>query len=353
MHKEHFAPSFDLAELGILEKLSTLMSPATSASSSAATIRAVRYRLNVYSKGGHFKTHVDTPKSPDLVGSLVVCLPSKFTGGQLKVRCKRNETVLDWGNALSENDDGVCRIYWCAFFSDCEHEILPVQTGTRVTITYDLFKVAPVSQENVVGVQELKISALPFYRAMKAALDDPNFAPEGTTLGFFADHLYPVENFGKTPPHLKGNDLQRYAVLEALGLEIQLSCVIDLKHNVDRYVRLYKKSRGELSRPAPRDFSEVEDLWQGSSDTDIFFPEDGLSFAPDFSEFECMESSEADYLLSCRMEMRPEILWVNTNEHEYLGSAGAKYGNEPTARVWYYSIAMIVEIPSANERLSG
>ena len=31
--------------------------------------------------GGHFKAAVDTPRSGDMFGSLVVCLPTQFTGG--------------------------------------------------------------------------------------------------------------------------------------------------------------------------------------------------------------------------------------------------------------------------------
>ena len=48
--------------------------------------RAELYILNVYSTGGHFKAHVDTPRSKEMFGSLVVCLPSQFTGGELVTR---------------------------------------------------------------------------------------------------------------------------------------------------------------------------------------------------------------------------------------------------------------------------
>ena len=43
------------------------------------SIRAELYKLNVYSTGGHFKAHVDTPRSKEMFGSLVVFLPSVFT----------------------------------------------------------------------------------------------------------------------------------------------------------------------------------------------------------------------------------------------------------------------------------
>jgi hypothetical protein len=42
-------------------------------------IRAELYKLNAYSApSGHFKPHVDTPRSDTQIGSLVVCLPTAF-----------------------------------------------------------------------------------------------------------------------------------------------------------------------------------------------------------------------------------------------------------------------------------
>ena len=34
----------------------------------------------MYGPGGHFKSHVDTPRGADMIGSLVVCLPSAHEG---------------------------------------------------------------------------------------------------------------------------------------------------------------------------------------------------------------------------------------------------------------------------------
>ena len=44
-----------------------------------------RYKLNVYSKGGFFKPHVDTPSGNEMIGTLVLCLPSPHRGGELCV----------------------------------------------------------------------------------------------------------------------------------------------------------------------------------------------------------------------------------------------------------------------------
>ena len=60
-------------------------------------VRAELYKLNIYSgPGGHFKSHVDTPRSSEMFGSLVVCLPTQFTGGELVTRHKGKEIRFDW-----------------------------------------------------------------------------------------------------------------------------------------------------------------------------------------------------------------------------------------------------------------
>lgn len=86
---------------------------------------------------GRFRPHVDTPRSVSQFGSLVVCLPLPHQGGQLAVRHHGQQVVSDW------SWDGLARpsIKWAAFYSDCEHEVLEVTSGHRVTLTYNLYVV--------------------------------------------------------------------------------------------------------------------------------------------------------------------------------------------------------------------
>jgi hypothetical protein len=49
-------------------------------------IVAELYKLLLYVPGDHFVSHVDTSKSDGMFGTLVVQLPSQFTGGELVVR---------------------------------------------------------------------------------------------------------------------------------------------------------------------------------------------------------------------------------------------------------------------------
>jgi hypothetical protein len=85
-------------------------------------------KLNIYREGGHFKPHLDTP-SPGVLGSLVIILPNKFTGGELVIRHGGEEVVT-----------GESKEWWrfVAFFASCEHEVRPVTSGTRVSLAFKI-----------------------------------------------------------------------------------------------------------------------------------------------------------------------------------------------------------------------
>ena len=129
LEPEKFFTSFHLSDCGIIGEVRVSLVP------DVLNIRAELYKMNVYSgPTGCFKAHVDTPRGGDMFGSLVVCLSSQFTGGSLVTRHQGQEVTYDWSSPAS---DPV--IQWAAFFSDVEHEILPVTNGYRVTLTYNLY----------------------------------------------------------------------------------------------------------------------------------------------------------------------------------------------------------------------
>jgi hypothetical protein len=47
---------------------------------------------------GQFRAHVDTPRSGQQFGSLVVCLPSTHQGGALVVRHADRSVTYDWSS---------------------------------------------------------------------------------------------------------------------------------------------------------------------------------------------------------------------------------------------------------------
>lgn len=66
------------------------------------------------------------------VATLVIVLPSAFTGGELVVRHDGQERVVDF------SQDSAFQTQFAAFYADCEHEIRPLRTGHRVCLVYNL-----------------------------------------------------------------------------------------------------------------------------------------------------------------------------------------------------------------------
>ena len=90
------------------------------------------YKLLIYEQGGFFLPHRDTEKTEGMVATLVVALPVVGSGGEIVVRHKGHETVIETqGGEPSE-------ISWAAFYSDCEHEVRPVLDGNRIVLVYSL-----------------------------------------------------------------------------------------------------------------------------------------------------------------------------------------------------------------------
>ena len=90
------------------------------------------YKLFIYEQGGFFLPHRDTEKTDGMVATLVVALPVRGSGGEIVVRHKGHETVIDMrGGEPSE-------VAWAAFYADCEHEIRPVLDGHRIVLVYSL-----------------------------------------------------------------------------------------------------------------------------------------------------------------------------------------------------------------------
>jgi hypothetical protein len=144
--------------------------------------RPLLTKWQVYSgPSGRFRPHVDTPRSATHFGSLVVCLPHPHQGGQLRISHKGVEKVWDWSSQKAES------ISWAAFYSDCEHEVHEVQSGHRVTLTYNLYvreRLGAVLRPHPTAHAE----SYPLFIKVKELLANPRFLKEGkfnTVMTFF------------------------------------------------------------------------------------------------------------------------------------------------------------------------
>lgn len=224
---DRFLTSFHLSEYTIISEIHAQLVPA------AASVRAKLYKLNIYKQGGFFKSHVDTPRGGSMFGSLVVCLPSEFTGGDFEVEHDGQKHVFAWGNSGGQGGSGSeteskaaagtssqpPTVRWCAFYSDCRHEVLEVTSGHRVTLTYLL-----ENDEQVPRQVTSAIESNPFVVKLAKLLKTKEFGVKGQQLGFALEHKYAVDAAG-TVPMLKGFDRFVKAALDTLGLQYKFAPV--------------------------------------------------------------------------------------------------------------------------------
>lgn len=90
------------------------------------------HSLLLYEPQQFFAPHQDSEKNDEMIGTLVVLLPSRSNGGELVVE-HRGESVRHRGSASSPT--------FVAFYADTRHEVVPVENGYRVVLTYNLLLV--------------------------------------------------------------------------------------------------------------------------------------------------------------------------------------------------------------------
>lgn len=77
--------------------------------------------------------HRDTEKSEGMFGTLIIQLPSNYSGGQLAVYHQSKSMEFDFGGPAGYNN-----FHYAAFYADCQHEIKPVTEGHRLCLIYNL-----------------------------------------------------------------------------------------------------------------------------------------------------------------------------------------------------------------------
>ena len=173
--------NFDPVSAGILKKVQRELVP-----HDPNPISAELYTVNVYTNGGHFAPHKDTPRGSDMFGTLVVCLPSQFGNGKLVLHHRGVVQKFDWGHAIQAQKKPT-QLHWVAFFGDVDHQIERIWGGVRVTLTYLLQRgMGGAPSRHAAG----EAPAPRAQEAWRALLADQSFLPKGGTLAYPCCHLY-------------------------------------------------------------------------------------------------------------------------------------------------------------------
>ncbi|KAK4187865.1 hypothetical protein QBC35DRAFT_463480 [Podospora australis] len=165
-------------------------------------IRAEIYKMLIYEKGAMFKAHQDTEKIPGMFGTLVISLPSAHEGGDVIVQHGgKTKTFKISGTSLSS-------ICW---YSDVSHEVLPVTSGYRWVLTYNLTLDPDEERAPAVDMQDPDIEQL------DSALDRLLTSQHFDCFYHMLDHDYTEANLSLQS--LKTADYARVQALTLLSKE--------------------------------------------------------------------------------------------------------------------------------------
>lgn len=162
-----------------------------------------------------------------MFATVIIILPSAYTGGQVVVSHAATSKILDF------SEKSLLSTVALAWYTDVKHEVKPIESGYRFALSYNLIHVAPpnVSRPHLPDTsssEALLAQVLKKWRAKKYEKGS-----ECDIIAYLLDHEYSAVNLKEGLDCLKGVDAHRVTLLgpiaEQLGLVVGLA---SLSHKV-------------------------------------------------------------------------------------------------------------------------
>lgn len=218
--------------------LARIVASASAGLGVADPVSAQLYKLLIYDAGSFFVEHRDTEKTPGMFATLVIVLPSVYRGGELRIRHGEREVRLDL--CCADPSDAA----FVAFYADCVHEVLPITSGTRLTLVYNLIrsgKAEPASPPQYLPEQAQLVTLLKRWMADQ----DGQAGDAPVKLVYPLEHAYSAAELGFDT--LKNADAALAKVLVAAaaqaGCEIHLGQVSIEESGAAEYSGDYRRGR--------------------------------------------------------------------------------------------------------------
>jgi hypothetical protein len=306
-------------------------------------LKAELHNLLVYAPGQFFAPHQDSEKADDMIGTLAVSLPSRFTGGIMSI--EHHDGKLRVGGSES-------RLTFAAFYADCHHEVLPIKEGYRVVLTYNL-----TTEGNTTVGAAGSANIKPLFQSIREFFTKP-VKPrwKGDSRGeqppdrlvYLLDHEYTQR--GLDWNRLKSVDAQRAVALRAVAAELDCEIFLALA-DVHETWACEEEDSGYSHYGAKR-FGDYDD---DDEDEDEEEGDDGaLGQSPDFNLTEFIErdvelrhwvgltgrgeavTARVDASELCFTKPSAELEPFESEHEGYMGN----YGN--TVEHWYHRAAVVL-----------
>lgn len=187
-------------------------------------LKPVFDKMLLYERGQFFKSHQDSERDDAMVGTLLVVLPSRYTGGTLCVEHKGTNKRF---HRLKSQATELSLI---AFYADCRHEITPLKSGHRVVLSYHLHLsesggvASPAVPKNVLQRLADRVRAH-FATPVKKPWSSQEAQPP-ERLVYLLDHEYSKRSLSWG--RLKGADRVRISALCQVADQLECDCFLTL-----------------------------------------------------------------------------------------------------------------------------
>ncbi|KAJ7203498.1 hypothetical protein GGX14DRAFT_461354 [Mycena pura] len=354
---ENFVARFDVSAAGIVDAITPQI---LSGEKSNSVLRAEMYKLNVYGPGCFFKPHQDTPRAQNMIGSLVIFFPTAHEGGELVLTHGEDKFTFDSAAELVNHKSGPAVAY-IAFFSDVKHEVLPVRSGHRVTLTYNLF--VDHAESGALTLPHVVPTPVEreFESGLVSLLDDRTFLPKGGFLGFGLAYKYPMPTLDECqlPPMLhllKGRDARIRTAATRLGLPVHAKIVYDagswgdeditvlMDHPVDADEHSEDMDEEEIAQITGEGVKIREELRRKQAGPDS--GAETVHEAAHSSREETDAHSDSDSDSGAKT-----VHWVTpANEMMSIHTpSGSYFGNNGGVDYIYGNVALFVEVPAVGD----
>ncbi|KAG6001850.1 hypothetical protein E4U21_003778 [Claviceps maximensis] len=172
-----------------------------------APITAQIYKMLIYEKGAMFKAHTDTEKIPNMFGTLIICLPSAHQGGEVVVKHCGQKKIFKTSEASQS---------FACWYSDVSHEVLPVTSGFRWVVTYNLALDSTAGPGPSAELQRAETKAL--RHTLQRWLGEPKESRARNSLYHVFDHDYTEASISLKA--LKTRDLAQVRALKGISNEL-------------------------------------------------------------------------------------------------------------------------------------
>lgn len=196
---------------GIEPTIKTIISEMRREMAVQTQVEAQFYKVLIYEEGDFFVEHRDSEKQDGMFGTLIISLPSSFSGGRLKIRHGEEAQSFE----LSSRSE----LSWVAFYADCLHEIEPIESGHRVALVYNLIRAGKRGSQN----EAAEVASQP---SLERVFEDWRGEKSSARLAILLDHHY--SNASLSLEALKGEDQSTVRELTQIAQKLNLGAALGI-----------------------------------------------------------------------------------------------------------------------------